>query len=840
MAATPEVTKKKRLQLKRRSRQEDNELNWEGIQDYMRIKTKKLRTQVGSLSDQKSTIFEGVTIYVNGHTRPSTDELKELIHLHGGLYEYRLSSSVTHVIATNLPTAKLRTLTNIVCKPEWIIDSIKANKQLPNDNYLLYKATNSQRKIPFPTAMEDITRHHTPTNPVTTDTTTNDPVTTDTTTSSTPKDFVNQFYSHSRLHYLSTWSRELKDFTSKILPSAKQTIPRLANDESLRGRGTHVFVHVDVDSFFVSVSLLDKPQLRGKPVAVTHAKKGPSSPSKPPLGHHSESMSDIASCSYEARKLGVKNGMSVSTALSKCPELILIPYDFEKYRTISQILYESLISYSHQIEAVSCDEAYIELTDYVRNTEEVCDIVKQVRTDIFNKTGCTVSAGISHNILLARLATYKAKPNGQFVLSEEDAQTHLIDQPVSSLPGVGWALNRKLEEYEIETCGQLQMISLDTLKQRHGGKTGEMLYYYSRGIDSRELKLSHEKKSLSVDINFGIRFKKLSEAEELLLQLGEEVEKRLIECDMKGGCVCLKLKVRKVTASYKTKKYLGHGPCDNISQSFNLTTPTQNGGEIGHTVCRLLNQIKVPVVDIRGIGIQLTKLVSCTRLVTSKKKDIRSLLSKPSTSTNTSSTNTSYECASTTLVDEGPVTISKQNQPSLNDSVYSLPSLADLDQSVLLLLPPDMQDKILNEYSSRSCQQLTECNNNHSSNLTVTSDKDDVNRLVNFFERRIPAVIQDQYVTELRNNIRQWVTESINGPSQAESESFRSYICWLAEENFEIVYLALKCLKRVIVNRQMVKEWISLFNHSITIVHSKLLTVKYHGVTDITLLCEIF
>ena len=816
---------KKRLQLKRRSQpqqQEDDELNWEGLHDYMTIKTKKLRSQVEMLCEQKSSIFEGVTIYVNGYTQPNTDELKEMIHLHGGLYEYALSSSVTHVIATNLPTAKIKNLRDVVCKPEWITDSVEAGKRLPVHDYLLYNISNNQRRILFSevTTKKNIDEHQAPSSSDTDK---------DNLQANRSKDFVSEFYSHSRLHYLSTWSRELRDFTSRVLSTATQIIPRVTEEESLRGCGTRVFVHVDVDCFFVSVSLLNKPHLKGKPVAVTHAKNASSSPSKL-LEHHTDSMSDIASCSYEARKLGVKNGMLVGTALNKCPELILIPYDFEKYRAVSQILYETLISYSDTVEAVSCDEAYIELTDYVRNPADVLDIVQQLRSDVFNKTGCRVSAGISHNVLLARLATSQAKPNGQFLLSEEDVQTYLIDKLVSSLPGVGWALNKKLKEYEIDTCGQLQLVSLDTLKKRHGVKTGEMLYYYCRGIDLRELKLSREKKSLSVDINYGIRFKKLSEAVELLLQLGKELENRLKECDMKGECVCLKLKVRKATAANKTKKYLGHGPCNNVSRSFNLTKPANDGAEIGQIACRLLKQIKAPISDIRGVGIQLTKLqVTHTSSATPKendKRDIRSLMSIPSTS-------------SSTLYDNGiPVdelktvdtpSLNQASTSSLNDSVYHLPPLGDLDHSVLLALPADMQDKILNEYSSRSCQEFSNIPDH-----SVTQHQTEENTRVEFFEIRIISKIQSQYVTELRNNIRKWVTQSNSGPSQAETESFYKYVCWLAEENFEVVYLALKCLKRVIVSRQLVKEWSSLFNDSLTIVQSKLLTQKHSGLMDIS------
>ena len=187
-------------------------------------------------------------------------------------------------------------------------------------------------------------------------------------------------------------------------------------------------VHVDLDCFFVSVSIRDKPHLRGRPVAVAHAKlpknSGAERLANPlpnaslavaanrvdtdpdmnqnatlseqqisefsttdsstssncvPLPHHLlESMSDVASCSYEARGAGVCNGMQVGTALKRCLDLTILPYQFEHYRQVSQEFYETMMRYSAIIEAVSCDEAYVELTNYADGIEEVERIVREL------------------------------------------------------------------------------------------------------------------------------------------------------------------------------------------------------------------------------------------------------------------------------------------------------------------------------------------------------------------------------------------------------------------------------------------------------------------------------
>lgn len=646
----------------------------EGVWDgwgYMRAKKRKLREQFDML-DQKpiSEIFSGVTIYVNGWTQPNADELKRLIHSHGGHYEYNLygDSNVTHTIATNLPNVKIRNLKDTcVCTPNWIVDSIVAGKRLPVKNYFLYdRHGTSQKRLKFAEIMKEEPKQPAFNSPASVSESRDEgisaaiahkPITplnqsqTDSLEKLIPKaksthtrsydakegaEFVSDYYAYSRLHYLSTWSTELKQFTSKMLTQVTPKYSKLLADSSLRHCKKRAIVHIDLDCFFVSVSLQDKPHLKGKPVAVCHAKlpkgecqqqDGLSSfqPTKSPGGDddgpiHSEStpvpqsllksMSDIASCSYEARSAGLHNGMFVGEALKLCPELQLLPYEFDKYYEVSKKFYTILMSYSATIEAVSCDEAYVELTDYVRNIEEAVSVVRGMRDEIKTLTGCTASAGIAHNMLLARMATRVAKPNGQYFLSEDAMWDFLGDQKVHDLPGVGYSTALKLREAGVETCSHLRQLSISRLKSDFGVKIGQMLYDYCRGIDKRELRLVSERKSLSVDLNFGIQFQTLSDAENLLKNLSEELERRALEAKVVGGTLTLKLMIRKPEAPTETRKYLGHGPCNNMSRSCSLLQPTGEAAEICRLAVRLLKQINPSPENIRGVGVQLTRLVS--------------------------------------------------------------------------------------------------------------------------------------------------------------------------------------------------------------------------------------
>ena len=611
--------------------------DWEDCGGYMHAKRLKLQNQFNEISaSRKSSIFKGVTVYVNGWTDPTADDLKLLIHAHGGRYVYNFYSaaSVTHIIASNLPNSKIKNIGDkIVCSPDWIVDSVAAGCCLPYQKYQAFsRHSSAQQWLDFTVKAEpqgagvsasgaDGNDKEAPSisamlNTATHATANISAVQSHANSHSKGAELVNEFFSHSRLHHLSTWSIELKRFTAEMVTKITPKHPVLPHAVSLRAKNERCIVHIDLDCFFVSVSIRDKPHLKGKPVAVTHAKLppnqgacgGPADQVYPK--HLLESRSDIASCSYEARACGVRNGMLVGQALKRCPTLQLISYDFNNYRKVAQIFYEVLLHYSSTVEAVSCDETYMELTDYVENFGSVESIIRELRSEIHSKTNCTVSAGISHNMLLARMATRVAKPDGQLYVSIQEADPFIATQSVRDLPGVGYSLNTKLQDLGIVTCQELRKLPVAKLKTDFGSKTGQMLFQFARGLDDRPLKVNTERKSVSVDMNFGIRLSDISEAESLIQSLSDELEKRADDASVLGGTISLKLKIRSQSAPQEAPKYLGHGQCDNITRSVTLLQPTRSSSEVARLAKRLLVQIKPTASDIRGVGIQLTKLVS--------------------------------------------------------------------------------------------------------------------------------------------------------------------------------------------------------------------------------------
>ncbi|XP_010021777.1 PREDICTED: DNA repair protein REV1 isoform X1 [Nestor notabilis] len=489
--------------------------------------------------------------------------------------------------------------------------------------------------------------------------------------------FISDFYSRSRLHHISTWKCELTEFVnslqrknSGVFPGREKLKKWKAGRSALKTDTGNVSVassakpqscimHVDMDCFFVSVAIRNRPDLKGKPVAVTSnrgAGKAALRPGANPqleqqyyqnklmngkaaeirvpdkldsqVWEHSDSthvngadfnltvlsMAEIASCSYEARQVGIKNGMFFGQAKKLCPNLQAVSYDFDAYKEVARTVYEILASYTHNIEAVSCDEALVDITEILTETRLTPDeLANAIRTEIKAQTKCTASVGMGSNILLARMATRKAKPDGQYHLKPEEVDDFIRGQLVTSLPGVGRAMESKLASLGIKTCGDLQCASMSKLQKEFGPKTGQMLYRFCRGLDDRPVRTEKERKSVSAEINYGIRFTQPKEAEAFLLSLSEEIQRRLEAAGMKGKRLTLKIMVRKAGAPVEPAKYGGHGICDNIARTVTLDHATDSAKVIGKETLNMFHTMKLNISDMRGVGIQVQQLVPISK-----------------------------------------------------------------------------------------------------------------------------------------------------------------------------------------------------------------------------------
>ncbi|RDA84446.1 hypothetical protein CP532_2153 [Ophiocordyceps camponoti-leonardi (nom. inval.)] len=419
-------------------------------------------------------------------------------------------------------------------------------------------------------------------------------------------DFLKQFYSESRLHHLSTWKANLKSSMQRMAAE------KCLSQEKLRRRpGERRYVlHVDFDSFFCAVSMKRHPELAEKPSVVAHS-PGPGS--------------EIASCNYPARKFGVKNGMWMRRALELCPDLKVLPYDFPAYEEASRLFYESILSIGGVVQSVSVDEALIDVTSIVsptsdspaieadqrstgREQQRADDLALTLRQQIKAKTGCDVSVGIGGNILQAKIALRRAKPAGQFQLKPEQVLDVIGELRVEELPGVSYSIGGKLEELGIRLVKDIRDVSKERLASSLGPKTGDKLADYAGGIDRTEVGEQPPRKSVSAEVNWGIRFLNQQEAEEFVYNLCRELEKRLVSEQVKGKHLTIKIMRRCLDAPLDAPKHLGHGKCDSFNKSAAFGVATHSFDIMGKEAVSMLRSFKFSPGDLRGLGIQMTKL----------------------------------------------------------------------------------------------------------------------------------------------------------------------------------------------------------------------------------------
>ena len=576
---------------------------WDVEGGYMGVKKQKLiaqfKEQAGK-EESSGNIFSGVAIFVNGLTHVSGDELKRIMMTYGGVYHHYQNQQTTHIIASNLPDVKVRTLkgNEKIVRPEWITESVKAGKLLDYKNYILYTNLNKQQlKMDFK-----------PKSPMKT----SNPQATSNRSTNDAKDpnFLEEYFTNSRLHHISLMGSEAKDYISELRNNHTGEFPARINLQQLSKPTENflpemetVIAHIDMDCFFVSVGLRGRPDLRGHPVAVTHT-KGNNPDDK------TTSMAEIASCSYEAREKGVKNGMFMGQALRLCPDLETIPYDFEGYKSASRKLYDIVASYTMNIMAVSCDEMFVDISSLCRDVHmRPEDFALKLREEVLYATGCPSSVGIGPNILLARLATKKAKPNGQFMVTQHMVEDFMAVFSVRDLPGIGRNMEEKLRGLDVVTVGDLLSVQLSKLKDEFGQKSGQMLYDKARGIDDRQLEYDHVRKSIGIEVNYGIRFTTWDEVQLFLERLSEELSSRMKRLSLEGRSVTLKLMVRAENADVETSKYNGHGICDTSNKTSSLHSHTNSKELLFKEIFALTkSSLTKEVCDLRGVGVSMTKL----------------------------------------------------------------------------------------------------------------------------------------------------------------------------------------------------------------------------------------
>src|SRR5690349_15825124 len=238
-------------------------------------------------------------------------------------------------------------------------------------------------------------------------------------------------------------------------------------------------LHVDMDAFFAAVEVRDNPRLAGLPVAVGG-------------GAHQRGV--ISSASYPARKFGVRSAMPTALALAKCPDLVLLPPDFERYTRESRRIMDVFRSYTPLVEPLSLDEAFLDVAGCERLFGDAVEIGRKIKLEILRDTGLVASVGVAPSKFLAKLASDLSKPDGFRVIEAHEVRAVLDPLPVSKIYGVGPRTALRLEALGVKTVADLARRSRDEVA-REFGATGVWIHDLAQGIDTRRVTPRREEKS---------------------------------------------------------------------------------------------------------------------------------------------------------------------------------------------------------------------------------------------------------------------------------------------------------------------------------------------------------
>jgi DNA polymerase-4 len=335
-------------------------------------------------------------------------------------------------------------------------------------------------------------------------------------------------------------------------------------------------IHIDMDAFYASVEQRDNLELRGKPVAVGGSRE----------------RGVVMAASYEARQFGVRSAMASVTAKRKCPELIFVNPHFDVYKEVSRQIRAIFAEYTPQIEPLSLDEAYLDVTTNLKQIASATEIAEEIRARIRAETGLTASAGVSYNKFLAKIASDQRKPDGLFVITPRVGAGFVATLRVGKFHGIGPATTAKMERLGIRVGGDLKAQSLAFLEQ-HFGKAGPYYYWLARGIDERPVCADRARKSIGVENTFDTDLFTVEEIRAALRPIVEKVWRHCEKTTIRGRTVTLKIKY----ADFKR-----------ITRSRTSQAPFTSKEALEEVVLELAESL-VPVrKSIRLLGVTLSSL----------------------------------------------------------------------------------------------------------------------------------------------------------------------------------------------------------------------------------------
>ena len=310
---------------------------------------------------------------------------------------------------------------------------------------------------------------------------------------------------------------------------------------------SRVILHYDMDSFYASVEIRDKPQLKNRPLVVGGRV--------------------VTTASYPARKYGVHSAMSVAEAKLLCPNLLVLPCDKNKYMRESKYIHSLVEKITEKVEYIALDEGFLDITEIIKKYPSKKYFAEKFKERIYKKTGLTCSVGIGYNKLTAKIASDYNKPNGFYIFNNSDEFiSHIKDKDIKIIPGVGKKFIPILEKKKITKVKDVYKYSVQELMSMFSTTRGSLLYFYSRGLDDSPVE--RRKKHLSIGNETTYRY--ALETEEDIIRgytlMFEKSYKRLI--DNKFICRNVAIKVKYKDFKIITRSKLLQEKTDNKIELF--------------------------------------------------------------------------------------------------------------------------------------------------------------------------------------------------------------------------------------------------------------------------------
>lgn len=337
-------------------------------------------------------------------------------------------------------------------------------------------------------------------------------------------------------------------------------------------------MHLDLDAFFASVELLERPELRGLPVIVG--------------GRGGRSV--VTAATYEARKYGVNSAMPMSIALRRCPNAVVLEPHFERYRHFSRVVMGLCNDVTPLVEQLSIDEAFLDVAGARKLLGTPWQIGTSLRGRVYSETGLTCSIGIATTKFIAKLASGLAKPDGLLVVPGRETLEFLHPLPISALWGVGAKTAEQLERLGLRTVGDVAQTPLTSLTKMLGAAAGHKLHELSWARDPRTVTTQREEKSVGHEITFEFDVTDTVQLRRELLRMSDQVAVRLRRAGLMGRTVVLKLR---------------YGDFTTITRSRKLEEPTDLGRRIYEEVVDVYSGVERPDARIRLVGVRMEQLV---------------------------------------------------------------------------------------------------------------------------------------------------------------------------------------------------------------------------------------